>query len=375
MKLLKFLTKKTLFYDKIDYNIISLSWDILKEHITLPYVIHIVGTNGKGTTGRFLASFLHQKQQKILHYTSPHIIEFNERIWIDGKNSSNTQLDFAHNQLQNILLDDLVEKLTYFEYTTLIALYLSSNMDFIVLEAGLGGEFDATNVVNSDLSIFTTIGLDHQSFLGNSVKEIASTKMRSCKNDFILAKQIYNEVNDIKNNILGDFKEIFINHNLKLLNKANELPIYLQENLLLALSVLEFLDLYSDTLTIDKLPGRFQSISANIIVDVGHNPLAAQALYNELKLTDKKYVLIYNSYNDKDYLKVLTILKPIIKHIEIIECDDDRMVKYDILTNAIKSLSIKFNKFNIKDLNPDNHYFVFGSFLVVENFLKKYNNL
>ena len=68
------------------------------------------------------------------------------------------------------------KKLTYFEYTTLLAFYLSKDFDYLVLEAGLGGEFDATNVVENNLSLITTIGLDHQSFLGNTVREIAMTQ-------------------------------------------------------------------------------------------------------------------------------------------------------------------------------------------------------
>ena len=70
----------------------------------------------------------------------------------------------AHHKLQSILTKELLEKLTYFEYTTLLALYLSDQEDYLVLEAGLGGEFDATNVVKNDLTIVTTLGLDHQNF-------------------------------------------------------------------------------------------------------------------------------------------------------------------------------------------------------------------
>ena len=101
--LFSFLNKKELFYDKIDYNVILQSWNILKHHITLPYVIHIVGTNGKGSTWRYLAHILYEKKYKVLHYSSPHILEFNERIWINGKDSTNEQLESAHIKLQKIL--------------------------------------------------------------------------------------------------------------------------------------------------------------------------------------------------------------------------------------------------------------------------------
>ncbi len=371
-----FLDKKSLYYDKIDYTIISKSWNILKSKINLPYVIHIVGTNGKGTTGRFLASFLNQLNKKVLHYTSPHILEFNERIWINGKDSTNIELNNAHHQLQIILPIKYIEQLTYFEYTTLLALYLSSNMDYIILEAGLGGEFDATNVVQSDLSLFTTIGLDHQDFLGNTIEDIASTKMRSCTNPFILGKQKEKKIDKIKDDILSLYQEIEFKEDLEKPIGYDNLPLYLIDNLNLALSTLEYLRLSIDNLVIDKLSGRFEYISKNIICDVGHNPLAAKVIYDELvvKYPTEKIVLIYNSYANKDYKAVLSILKPIVKYIEIIECTDNRIVDKNILQDTIISLNMKYKDFDSKCISQNNRYLVFGSFLVVEEFLKLYNN-
>jgi len=367
-----FLEQKTLYYDKIDYDAISNSWDILKDNIKMPYVIHIVGTNGKGTTGRFLSSFLHQQNKKVLHYTSPHIIKFNERIWIDGKDSDNNQLQEAHSKLQKILTSNLLEKLTYFEYTTLLAIYISSNFDYLVLEAGLGGEFDATNVVENNLSIFTTIGLDHQNFLGNSLEEIASTKMRSCNNNYILGEQISSLNLNSTKEVLKNKNRIELDNNLKLNQDISKLAPYLKSNLNLALSVLKYLNLFSSDLKIDKLSGRFEYLKSNIIIDVGHNPLAASVILETLQKENKKVILIYNSYADKDYKEVLTILKPIIKHIEIIECNDNRIVDKNILENTIDSLEIKREEFDIRNLKDNLNYLIFGSFLVVESFLNSY---
>jgi dihydrofolate synthase/folylpolyglutamate synthase len=372
--LANFLDDKGLFYDKIDYDIIYKSWEILKQHVKLPYIVHIVGTNGKGTTGRYLASFLDQLQQEVIHYTSPHISKFNERIWINGDDISDDDLTFIHKNLQNILPEKLLEVLTYFEYTTLMALYFSSDMDYLILEAGLGGEFDATNVVKSDLSIFTTIDLDHQEFLGDTISEIAATKMRSCNNTFILGNQINQEVIDVKNDILSDFKEIIYQNDITLPKGYEALPLYLIDNLKLSLNVLDYLDLDIANLRINSMQWRFQKISNNIIVDVGHNPLAATVICKELLKENKKVILIYNSYKDKDFKKVLTILKPIIKQIEIIECFDIRMVDKDILMNCIESFQIDVKDFDINNMSDDN-YLVFGSFLVAENFLKLYNKL
>ncbi|RLA81211.1 MAG: bifunctional folylpolyglutamate synthase/dihydrofolate synthase [Epsilonproteobacteria bacterium] len=373
--LVKFLDKKTLYYDKIDYDVIAKSWSILKNYIKLPFVIHIIGTNGKGSTGRFLASFLNQQNKTVLHYSSPHILKFNERIWINGEDISDNKLNQAHSKLQEILPITLIKKLTYFEYTTLIALLLSSNMDYLVLEAGLGGEFDATNVVKNDFTVIPSIGLDHQDFLGDTIEEIATTKMRSCDNSFILGLDISQKVLDVKDDILKNKNEIFIDKNIELSDKHKQLPKYLQNNLLLSLRVLRYLDFKDFNYKLPLLFGRFQKITQNITIDVGHNPLAAKVILQELKQNNKKIILVYNSYKDKDYTSVLNILKPIIKEVQIINCKDDRMVQKDILVEILNNLSINIKTFDIMNLSIENDYLIFGSFIVVEEFLKGYRKI
>jgi len=368
---LEFLEQKTLFYDKIDYEVIAQSWNILEKYINLPYVIHIIGTNGKGSTGRFIASFLQQHNKTVLHYSSPHIVTFNERIWINGENSSDTKLDQAHQKLQQILPLNLIERLTYFEYTTLISLYLSDNMEYLVLEAGLGGEFDATNAVKNDLTVVTTIDIDHKEFLGDTIEKIATTKMRSCDNSFIVGVQINSEVYEIAKKLLKEKKELELKNYPKTIQSKN-LPTYLQNNLNLALSVMESLGIQVDKYEIPVLFGRFQKVAKNIIIDVGHNPLAANVIAQELKKLNKKIILIYNSYKDKDYKEVLRILQPVISEIQIIKCNDQRMVPIEDLELFIKSLYLNINYFDIMNINRDNDYLVFGSFVVVENFLKDY---
>ncbi|MGP2656461.1 bifunctional folylpolyglutamate synthase/dihydrofolate synthase [Malaciobacter sp. WC5094] len=370
----EFLKYKTLYYDKIDFSTVKNSWEILSQKIKLPFVIHIVGTNGKGSTGRFLSHYLYKKNYKTLHYSSPHILKFNERIWIDGSDGSDEKLTEAHNFLQNIYDVDLLSKLTYFEYTTLLAIYLSKDMDYLVLEAGLGGEFDATNVVPNDLSLITTIDLDHQSFLGNSVEKIAITKMRSVDTKMLVGYQIHDEVKqsafevqkqikDERNkNINIEFVKDFDKYNLN-----EKFASYLKRNLHLVIKCLEELKIDIDISLFDdvKLFGRCQKIAPNITIDVGHNPLAARVLKEEFK--NKKITLIYNSYADKDYEEVLKILKPIIKEISIIDIDDKRMAEKNNLLKIIKDLNIiNLQTIEIKD---DKEYLVFGSFLVVEKFL------
>lgn len=371
----EFLQYKTLYYDKIDFTIVHKAWKQLETNIDLPYVIHIVGTNGKGTTGRYLASYFNDIGYDVLHYSSPHIVKFNERIWINGSDVNDHTLQITHEKLLNILDKELLEKLTYFEYTTLLALFLSDKKDYIVLEAGLGGEFDATNVIQNDLSLITTIGLDHQSFLGNSVEQIALTKMKSCDKTMIIGSQVFDEVfdvartlNDITLYTLDDFDPI---------SKIEGVPQYLQKNLQLVGAALQYLNIPLD---IDKfkkqqIKGRFEKLTSNIIVDVGHNPLAAQAIFEELNcnncITNNKVTLVYNSYEDKDYCEVLKVLKPSIEYVEIISIDDSRIVELEKLQKCLEKLNIEYKIF--EEIDEEKNYLVFGSFLVVEEFLKKYN--
>jgi len=371
----EFLEYKTLYYDKIDFTIVESSWKLLSEKISLPFVIHIVGTNGKGSTGRFLSHYLYKKNHKVLHYSSPHIIKFNERIWLNGFDISDKELELAHNFLQNLFDVKLLEKLTYFEYITLLAFYLSKDCEYLVLEAGLGGEFDATNVVPNDLSLITTIDLDHQSFLGNTVEEIARTKMRSVDNRMILGFQVNPEVYDVAKKVQ---KEILLEKNkeisIKIIKDFDKYTLspkfasYLKRNLHLVIETLNELNIDIDLELFNDLElfGRCQKIRKNITIDVGHNPLAAKVLLDEFK--NKKVTLIYNSYADKDYEEVLKILKPIIKQIIIIDIDDKRMVVKNNLLNIINKLNIIIE--NEITINEDEEYLVFGSFLVVEKFLK-----
>jgi dihydrofolate synthase / folylpolyglutamate synthase len=370
----EFLEHKTLYYDKIDFTIVKSSWDLLSQKIFLPFVIHIVGTNGKGSTGRFLAHYLHKKDYKVLHYSSPHIMKFNERIWINGSDVSDENLQIAHKFLQELLPIELLNKLTYFEYTTLLAFYLSKDFDYLVLEAGLGGEFDATNVVENNLSLITTIGLDHQSFLGNTVSEIAATKMRSVDNKMLIGYQVFDDVSktaqEVKKQILEQRNRSIEIIELKEFDKYklnDKFASYLKRNLHLVIACLNELKIDIDLTLFDdvKLFGRCQKLTSNITIDVGHNPLAAAVIVKEFK--NKKITLIYNSYKDKDYEEVLKILKPIIKKIIIIPLEDKRIVDKNNLLKVIEQLNLLSGETMKIDENEE--YLVFGSFLVVEKFL------
>lgn len=153
--------KKFLSYINIDYNKIK--------------YIHIAGTNGKGSTAKTLSDILIKSGYKTGLYTSPHLIKINERIQIDSLPITDKQLNILDKKYANI---SKKYKLTYFEYITALAFiyFVKNNVDIVVLETGLGGRFDATNIVTPLVSVITSVDFDHTEVLGNTIKKIAFEK-------------------------------------------------------------------------------------------------------------------------------------------------------------------------------------------------------
>jgi dihydrofolate synthase/folylpolyglutamate synthase len=377
MSLTKYLEDKPLYYDKIDYTRMPRAYESIRDKIKLPKIIQIVGTNGKGSTGRFLANMLKEQNLSVGHYTSPHIFKFNERIWLNGKDVSDEMLEIAHQKLQRILSEDFIKSLSYFEYTTFLAvLIFEKKCDYIILEAGLGGEYDATSVFPKILSIVTPIGLDHQNFLGDNLQDIALTKLKSATNKVLVSRQYDDIVKETAKKICVEKKaELYFCEKLLLPRDKekienfvlkNALPDFQKLNLETAVCALNLLGLKTNMENLTTLQGRCQKISTNITVDVGHNIMAATTLVNIFK--DKKITLVYNSFKDKNYESILQILTPIIKSIEILPIQNQRGMATKGIRNFCEKNSITVSDFLKIDSKKD--YLVFGSFVVVEEFLK-----
>jgi dihydrofolate synthase / folylpolyglutamate synthase len=381
MTLDDFLSSKPLFYDVIDYERFPEAYQEIKHLLPNPKIIHLVGTNGKGSTGRFLATALSRLGKKTGHYTSPHILRFNERIWLDGTEVSDEVLEGAHQKLLSLLSTPIAESLSYFEYTTLLAMVVYEGCEYVVMEAGLGGEYDATAVFDKTLSIFTPIDFDHAAFLGTTIESIAATKLRSMQHTALLGEQKHAEVESIARHITEakgcelytlaerltpPIEEIALH-----LATKNGLSNYLRDNLMLAMAAYEMLGYEATEALFDQsaLFGRLSKIAPNITLDVGHNALAAESIAKAY--TGQKVTLIYNTYADKDYREILSILKPIIESVEIIEVSEGRIVERHLLESFLREAEIPFRAFDT--LHEDKEYLVFGSFSVAETFLKRIN--
>ena len=199
--------------------------------------------------------------------------------------------------------------------------------------------------------------------------------MRSVDNKMIISQQVNKSVIETAYKVKEQIK-IDRNIDIKIIELKNseeyvlnnKFASYLKQNLHLVIACLKELNIQIDLKLFDDTPlfGRCQKILSNITIDVGHNPLAASVIVKEFE--NKKVTLIYNSYKDKDFKEVLTILKPIIKNIIILPLEDKRIVEREQLLNIIKSLNIEYKE-NL-NIEKNEEYLVFGSFLVIENFLK-----
>ena len=367
MNLQAFLATKPLFYKKFDPMRMRRAYEAVQSALPRIPIIHIVGTNGKGTTGRFLAGMLHEAGYKVGHYTSPHIVRFNERIWRDGRYITDDELGSLHERALQ-LLGGMTKELSYFEYTTFLAVLAFAECDYTVMEAGLGGEYDATAVFPHMLSVITPIDYDHQDFLGESIEAIAATKLRSVQKRAVIAPQPHREVYEVAKSLGIDYVAVpKADVSLITLCQREGLAPFFADNLATAAAAAKELGI---TPNIEaalgyRMPARMQRVS-NVILDVGHNPLSARAIASAL---DKKRVLVYNTYRDKEYKKILQILRPKIKHIEILPIQNERMEDQKELIATIQELGLQVREF--RKLDPEEAYLVYGSFSVIEECVQR----
>ncbi len=341
-------------------------------------VIHVVGTNGKGSTGRFLTLLLADQNFKVLHFTSPHVFEFRERFFLNGSVVEESVLENAHQQLQSHAFSSAC---SYFEYATLLAVMLAKDCDYLVLEAGLGGEFDSTNALEKTLSVFTPIDYDHKEFLGDSLESIATTKLKAMDSLNIIAPQ--------QELVLNIAQKIAKEKHAKLIVVQNEiskgvrdyieryhLAYFLAMNLEVALKAFETLMPCNKQEVLKNLKplnliGRCELLSPNILIDVGHNPHSAKALKEEIKrVFNAPIVLIYNCYQDKDACGVLEILKPVVKKVLILELHNERIIQLEKLKGILETLGLEHALF--EELKENENYLVYGSFLVANAFYERY---
>jgi dihydrofolate synthase / folylpolyglutamate synthase len=377
--------------------------------------VHIAGTNGKGSTSNIIAQVLTANGYRTGLFTSPHLQRFNERIKIDN-------IEISDEKLSEYIkfFKEGIEKFscTFFEANTAIAIkyFLDSGVDIAVIETGLGGRLDATNIITPEVSVITGIDYDHQKQLGSSLVQIAREKAGIIKKGIpvvlnvrhISLLKVFRSASRKKGSrlIVADRKKYsFVTDGEKLkaefffsgvrLNPEISLSgSYQKDNLRTALTALKIINRkfplkpaqVSDALEKIRIRGRMELISEHpkVLIDAAHNGEGLKFLKKELeKYTAGKVRLIAGMVRDKDYEKALLQLSefPAVKYMT--EASNKRMLDIETMKECIymkKDSSTTFYKTPIEayraafaDMGEKDMIAVTGSHFVIGDFLDEYN--
>ena len=374
-------------------------------------VITVAGTNGKGSTVSFLESILSNTNYNVGTFTSPHILKYNERIKINQK-----EID------DESLLDvfELIDKkrgsttLTYFEFATLSAFYLfsKSDLDVAVLEVGLGGRLDATNIIDSDISIITSIGIDHTEFLGSTIDSIALEKagvMRPFKKSIFAQDKppaaLFQYAKNNSVNLLVHNNDYSVTRNANTWGiKSKNITIENIPNLKMigdyqynyaAASTMALAEILPECISDDnqtkealcntQISGRFQYLkkSPDIILDVAHNEDASKSLARNIKnIGYKKIIAVLGILADKDVYSIVEPFSSFINHWHVGTIDSERGMNSDEIKYRINSLfknSLSISTYSsissafisaVNSQDNDTLILAYGSFYTVSEVLK-----
>ena len=293
--------------------------------------IHVAGTNGKGSVSHFLASILQEAGYKVGLYTSPHLVDFRERIRINGEMIPQHEVvDFVERNRQ--LFADL--KLSFFEMTVGMAFdyFAQEKVDIAVVEVGMGGRLDSTNVILPELSVITNIGLDHTQFLGDTLEKIAVEKAGIIKEGVpVVVGETQPETEPVFRRIATErFAPITFADQHYVVDDISRYTEeltgeYQKKNIATVLEAVEVLNScsrfsisnsqlqrgLSRVVTNTHLHGRWQTIGTEplTICETAHNEPGIRAMMDKLKSMDfKRLHLVYGCVNDKDFRSILQLL-------------------------------------------------------------------
>lgn len=380
------------FGDKLDLYRMELACKELGNPEKELHVIHIAGTNGKGSTVSYLKHILLEEGYSVGTFTSPYIVKFNERITENYNDISDEDLLKYINKvhdLYNEVLDKYDEIITFFELVTLISfLYFKDlKLDFVIYEVGLGGTLDATNVVMPIMTGITSISFDHMASLGNTIQEIALNKLGIVKEGIPLVTSVVDD----------ELRELFKNYTSKLNSEMTVIERDLIQvdkystktefrykgtpytismlgthqvvNASLAIEIthqlnrLKKTDVHLSSIRMGLLntfwPGRIEMFG-NIIIDGAHNIGGMTALKDSVQALFKgKYIkALYTSMADKEYFDIIKVLESFVDEVHFTEFDYPRCETAD----------------NLYDVSDHPHKFKHSDAIAALNDLKNVKN-
>ena len=353
--------------------------------------VHVAGTNGKGSVCAFLEAILKEYGKTTASFTSPHLVKINERIKLDGESISDEVFTEACDKVRECIEEAQKNGMnppSFFETLFLMALIIMQKKqpDICVIETGMGGRYDATNVIMPMVSVITSISMDHMEFLGHTIEEIASHKAGIIKPEIPVvtmeqessvadilkqeAEQKMSPIYDISEDNLK-FKEKAVKY-IDFLNanaydkerdvRTNIAGTFQQANLAMAIETAQIIcqhldaDKIYNALTKIKIAGRMEEISPRIIVDVSHNIQGMEGFVKTVKaaFSGKKRILFAASHkNEEEYMKKILKQIPDIEEFYTVEIKN-RRINEEAFQNVFQKM--------IDQRDKDTMCFVVGSF-------------
>ncbi|MFZ0484219.1 MAG: folylpolyglutamate synthase/dihydrofolate synthase family protein, partial [Desulfobacterales bacterium] len=370
--------------------------------------IHVAGTNGKGSIASALSTILHKAGYKVGLYTSPHLVRFNERICIDNQPVSDEDVVASYNAVKNVYYGS--REPTFFEFNTAMAFYEfgKHNVEWAVIETGMGGRLDATNIITPALSIITNISLEHKLYLGNTISEITREKGGIIKKGVPVVTGVtqknaisaltsiaksqsapfyrFGDSFRIRRNRNSSFNYFGIDHvwrhiqtgligkhqinNAALVLAACELLI--KNHLNLTLTNIK------DGLEQNRWPGRLEIVSSSplVLLDGAHNFIAARHLakYLSENFSDRNITLLIGILDDKPYKAILKDLLPLCRKVILTRPKIDRALApeklYPVAQKIISDIHVipdvdKAIIHAIENASPEDVICIAGSLYVV----------
>jgi dihydrofolate synthase/folylpolyglutamate synthase len=343
--------------------------------LTYP-TIHIGGTNGKTTTTRMIDSLLFAHGLRTGRFTSPHLETYRERIAINGEPIDPKELIFSYNDIAAYL--DLVDTkfehpISFFEAITALAFaaFAEHPVDVGVIEVGMGGQWDATNVVDADVSVIMPIGFDHMEYLGNTLHEIASTKAGIIKEGgfVVLAQQEHEAAKELIRKVAS--RAVAVGGQLLTIQGIHDtydeifLPLHGRHQAANAASALVAVEAFFGDQPLDieavragfaavTSPGRCEIVhrEPTVILDAAHNPHGAKALADTLlnEFNFDEIIAVVGVFGDKDATGIFQELEQIVDHVIVTQSSSSRAMPSSELEKIASKIFGADRVFEISDL-------------------------